>query len=81
MPRITVHPSHGDGARHERTLSEHLVAANLDSDHYAAQLLERLRWATADAEALESQAARDTEGDHRSGAGHAELLSRQVAAR
>ena len=37
--------------RAEITLSERVVAANLDAAHYSGQLLERLTWATADAEA------------------------------
>ena len=57
MARITVHAVHTDGEPRRWTLSERIVAANLDSDHYVAQLIERLGWATADAEALESPAA------------------------
>lgn len=53
MPRITVEAVHSDGKPRRWTLSERIVAENLDSDHYVAQLLERLIWATADAEALE----------------------------
>lgn len=56
MARITVHAVHTDGEPRRWTLSERIVAANLDSDHYVAQLIERLGWATADAEALESPA-------------------------
>jgi hypothetical protein len=41
----------------EVTLSERIVAANLDSAHYRSQLIERLAWATADADELENQAA------------------------
>jgi hypothetical protein len=55
MPRITVQAIHADGAPRRWTLSERIVAENLDSDHYVTQLIERLSWATADAEALESQ--------------------------
>ena len=54
MARITVHAVHADGAPRRWTLSERIVAEHLESDHYAGQLLERLSWATADAEALES---------------------------
>jgi hypothetical protein len=53
MPRITVQTDpHGDDSR--VTLSEEVSADNLASPHYAAQLVERVAWATADAEALES---------------------------
>jgi hypothetical protein len=55
MPRITVHAIHADGEPRRWTLSERIVAENLDSDHYITQLIERLAWATADAEAQESR--------------------------
>jgi hypothetical protein len=51
MPRIIVQANDDD--RPEVIFSERIVAANLESDHYASQLLERLSWATSDAEALE----------------------------
>jgi hypothetical protein len=57
MARITVEAVHADGKPRRWTLSERIVAENLDSDHYVAQLLERLIWATADAEALELASA------------------------
>jgi hypothetical protein len=64
MPRITVQALHGDGEPRRWTLSERIVADNLDSDHYVTQLIERLSWATADAEALESQSADLAAGDN-----------------
>jgi hypothetical protein len=57
MARITVHAVHADGAPRRWTLNERIVAEHLESEHYTGQLLERLTWATADAEALESQSA------------------------
>jgi hypothetical protein len=54
MARITVQAVHADGEPRRWTLSERIVAGNLASEHYATQLLERLSWAAADAEALES---------------------------
>ncbi len=54
MTRIVVQALHADGEPRRWTLSERIVPENLDSDHYVRQLVERLRWATADAEALES---------------------------
>jgi hypothetical protein len=57
MARIIVQAVHADGEPRRWTLSERVVATNLDDDHFAAQLLERLRWATADAEGLETQSA------------------------
>lgn len=57
MARIIVHAVHAHGELGRWTLSERIAAENLDSEHYTARLLERLRWATADAEALESPSA------------------------
>ena len=54
MARIVIQALHSDGELRRWTLSERIVAENLDSDHYVTQLVERLSWATADAEALES---------------------------
>ena len=68
MTRIIVHAVHADDEPRRWTLSERVVAENLDSDHYVAHLVERLRWATADAEALESESAElaaDHNGDAR----------------
>ena len=57
MPRIIVqtNPDNGDSA--SVTLSERVVAWNLDSPHYMEQLLERVTWAAEDAQALESGGA------------------------
>lgn len=57
MARIAVHAVHTDGELRWWTLSERIGAENLNSEHYTTQLLERVRWATADAEALESPPA------------------------
>jgi hypothetical protein len=57
MARIVVQALHSDGEPRRWTLSERIVTENLDSDHYATQLIERLSWATAEAEALESRSA------------------------
>ena len=61
MRRITIKAVHTDGEPRRWTLSERIVADNLASNHYAAQPIERLRWATADAEALERQPTPDTD--------------------
>jgi hypothetical protein len=53
MARIIVQAVRADGEPRRWTLSERVVAENLADNHYATQLLERLSWATADAEALE----------------------------
>jgi hypothetical protein len=57
MTRIVVEAVHSAGEPRRWTLSERVVAENLDSEHYVAHLIERLRWAAADATALESQSA------------------------
>jgi hypothetical protein len=53
MPRILVltEPVHkpDDGVM----LDEHIAASDLSSDHFAAQLIERISWALADAESTE----------------------------
>jgi hypothetical protein len=54
MPRITIHVSRPTGEDEHITFSERLSVANLESEHYTAQLLERIAWATADAEAIET---------------------------
>jgi len=64
MARIIVEAVHADGQPRRWALSERIVAENLDSDHYVAQLLERLVWATAHAEALELPSADHVAGRH-----------------
>jgi hypothetical protein len=58
MPRITIEPAETEAGLRRWTLSERIVTEDLTSDHYAIRLLERLSWATADAEALESRSPR-----------------------
>jgi hypothetical protein len=53
MARIIVQAVHGDGQPRRWTLSERIISENLLDNHYGMQLLERLRWATTDAAALE----------------------------
>jgi hypothetical protein len=64
MARIIVETVHANGEPCRWTLSERIVAENLDSDHYVAQLLERIIWATADAEALELPSAEHVAAPH-----------------
>ena len=56
MPRIIIQAIPPGGEPADITLSERVAAANLNAPHYSAQLMERLSWAAADAEALESPA-------------------------
>jgi hypothetical protein len=53
MPRIIVQATQFDDRDQTVTLTERVIAENLRDDHYAAHLLERLSWATADAEVVE----------------------------
>jgi hypothetical protein len=57
MPKIIVEANPSDSADGERTFSERIVTQNLRSGHYNSQLLERLLWAVADAEAAEAGVA------------------------
>ena len=62
MPRIIIQAIPTGGERADIALSDRVAATNLNAPHYSAQLLERLTWATADAEALESRARPCTPG-------------------
>jgi hypothetical protein len=55
MPRIIVQAHTHGGDVSPATLSERVVAEHLGSNHYTTQLIERITWAVADAEALESR--------------------------
>jgi hypothetical protein len=55
MPRIIVQAHTHGGDASLATLSERVVAEHLGSNHYTTQLIERITWAVADAEALESR--------------------------
>ena len=53
MPRMLVMTESADQVPAQVMLSEHLATADLASDHFAAQLVERIAWALADAEQAE----------------------------
>lgn len=53
MPRIVIQADQSDGYSAVVTLSERIISAHLQDCHYAAQPIERLGWATADAESFE----------------------------
>jgi hypothetical protein len=59
MPRIIIEASPTQESAGERTFSERIVTQNLQSGHYTAQLLERMIWAVADAEAAEAMSPDD----------------------
>lgn len=72
MPKIIIRADAPGEEAALITLSERLVAENLESGHYAAQLVERLGWAVGDAQALEAHA---TEAQApRAGAGRPRVL-------
>jgi hypothetical protein len=52
MPRIVIQADQSDRYSAVVTLSERIISAHLQDCHYAAQLIERLGWATADAESF-----------------------------
>ena len=56
MPKIIVRADISGGDAELVTLTEHIVAANFLSRHHTTQFVERICWATAHAEALESEA-------------------------
>jgi len=53
MPRMLVMTEPAEQAHAEVMLSEHVATGDIASDHFAAQLVERIAWALADAERLE----------------------------
>jgi hypothetical protein len=61
MPRIIVQVTEGerDGVI---LLQERVSCRDLDSDHFAGQLVERLGWALLDAEGVEAPRARSEIG-------------------
>ena len=71
MPLIIIQANVSGQENPHVTFSERAAAANLESLHYRTQLIERLSWATADAEALESDVA--------AGAGNSPIASRRSA--
>ncbi|MBV9197195.1 MAG: hypothetical protein JO168_23920 [Solirubrobacterales bacterium] len=50
MPHITVTADQGDGAV---MLRERINVSDFESEHFAAQLVERLSWAVGDADEAE----------------------------
>lgn len=56
MPRIvvTTEPRNSDPSV---LLDERIVTTDLDSDHFAAQLIERIGWALLDADGAEHELA------------------------
>jgi hypothetical protein len=57
MPRIMVVAHTANGGEAAVFLTERLTTVQLDDAHFAAQLVERLKWAGEDAEHAEREAA------------------------
>jgi hypothetical protein len=57
MPGIMVVADTANGGEAAVGLAERLTAVQLDDAHFAAQLVERLKWAGEDAEHAEREAA------------------------
>ena len=53
IPSVIVIATPGEPEEDAMTLSERVTADELDSEHFASQLIERLRWAVGDAHQVE----------------------------
>ena len=53
MPRILVTAEGSDGHETAVLLQERVVPSDLESDHFSAQLVERVGWALVDADEIE----------------------------
>jgi hypothetical protein len=56
MPRMIVTTETLDRSDGEVLMDEQVATGDLASDHFAAQLVERIGWALADAESVEHRA-------------------------
>lgn len=56
MPEIIITAGAREGEQHP-VLRERVTARDLESDHFAAQLVERVGWALLDAHEIEHEAA------------------------
>ena len=57
MPHIIVMAERSDDGADAVMLRERVTVADFESDHFAAQLVERLGWAVSDADGVERQPA------------------------
>ena len=55
MPRMLVITESLDRSDREVMLDEYIATSDLDSAHFATQLVERIGWALADAETTEKR--------------------------
>jgi hypothetical protein len=63
MPSIMIVAETANGSDAAVYLAERLTTVQLDDPHFAAQLVERLKWAGADAEHVERKAAGRSRSD------------------
>ena len=56
MPRILVTTDGSDGREGAVLLQERVLSSDLESDHFSAQLVERVGWALVDADEIEHRA-------------------------
>jgi hypothetical protein len=64
MPRILVTTEPIGKPDAGVMLDEHIATSDLASNHFAAQLIERIGWALADAEATEHRALEQPQLEH-----------------
>ena len=64
MPRMLVTTEPVDHVPAEVMLDEQVAPGNLTSDHFAAQLVERIGWALVDAESAEHRLTEHRLIDH-----------------
>ena len=63
MPHVIVTADIADGPEQVVTLRERIGTADLESNHFAARLVERLAWAVSDAhEAEQGSPTEETQG-------------------
>jgi hypothetical protein len=62
VPQIIVTTDPTSDANVAVTLHETVATRNLESDHYAAQLIERIGWALEDADIAQQRASGDESG-------------------
>jgi hypothetical protein len=55
MPQILVVADAPEAAESEIVYRERIVPSDLESDHFSAQLVERVGWAVSDADELEQR--------------------------
>jgi hypothetical protein len=60
MPRIVVIADEPTGTEQTVLMKERVVPSDLESDHFSAQLIERVGWAVLDANEVEQRSREGT---------------------